>query len=467
MKRKLIYAGLATAGLVAALLGGLYLAMTLRFNPSPPAADFPRAANALEAQRQDLEQFKRLIALDRSYSPQARVLANRSIDALRNSSQVLSWGAFRVALMRVAALADNGHTGVYSSDALRPNAVPLRVTEFSDGLYVLRAKEPDLLGARVEKIDGIPVDDVLKKLDALHGGTAPSRRTSSVIWVQSPTILNGLGIAPKPDLTLWTLRLRNGKTIERALHGETMSKQQSLQDETRWLSPEPIATETKDWRSLLSVDDQLPLPWRDFNKTFRREWIGTSCVLYLQMKAVEDGPDEKIATWTGDTEDLMSARPPCALIFDLRYNGGGDYTNTWRFTHKLPQLMQPGARVYLLTSPQTFSAAITTTAFVKETFGERAVILGEPVGDRMRFLSEGNHGCLPNSKICFHYSTGMHDYAAPCTDWRVCYWLNWIFPVRVKTLNPDERITFSFADYREHHDPVFARAVALAMHHEY
>jgi len=99
--------------------------------------------------------------------------------------------------------------------------------------------------------------------------------------------------------------------------------------------------------------------------------------------------------------------------------------------------------------------------------GERAVILGEPVGDRMRFLSEGNHGCLPNSHICFHYSTGMHDYAAPCTDWHVCYWLNWIFPVRIKTLNPDERITLSFADYLEHHDPVFERAVALAAQHGY
>jgi len=467
MKRRLAFAGLAVAGLIASLLGGAYFAMTLWFNPSPPSADFPKPADTLEAQRQDLEQFKRLIALDRSYAPQARALANRSLDTLRKSTQVLSWGAFRVALMRVAALADNGHTGVYSGDAPRPNAVPLRVTEFSDGLYVLRARAPDVLGARVEKIDGIPVDDVFRRLDTLHGGTAPSRRTSSVIWIQSPTILNGLGIASKPDLTVWTLRLRNGTIVERPLHGETLGKTQSLQEETRWLSPEPMTPEMKGWLSLLSVHDPLPLPWRDFNRTFRRQWIGSSCILYLQMKAVDDGPDEKIATWIGDTEDAMAARPPCALIFDLRYNGGGDYTNTWRFTHKLPQLLRPGARVYLLTGPQTFSAAITTTAFVKETFGDRAIILGEPVGDRMRFLSEGNHGCLPNSKICFHYATGMHDYSAPCTDWRVCYWLNWIFPVRVKTLNPDERITMSFTDYLNHHDPVFDRAVALASHREY
>jgi len=462
MKRKLMFAGLAMAGIAASLLAAAYLAMTMWFNPSPPTNTFPQARSALEAQRQDLDLFKRLLALDQSYSPRQRDLANRTLDSLSASSRVLSWGGLRVALMRIAAMADNGHTGVYSGDALRPNAVPVRVTEFSDGLFVLRAKTSELLGARVEKVDGIPTDDVLRKLATLRGGTAAFRRTTSAIWILSPTILNGLGIAAKPDLAVWTLRLRNGSVIERALHADSLTKTQSLPDQSRWLSPAPMATESKDWKSLLSVRDPLPLPLRDFNKTFRREWIGNTCVLFLQMKAIEDGADEKIGDWIDETEDAMAAKQPCAVILDLRYNDGGDCTNTWRFTHKLPSLMRPGARVYLLTGPQTFSAAITTAAFIKETFGDRAVILGEAVGDRMRFLSEGNHGCLPNSKICFHYSTGMHDYSAPCTDWRVCYWLNWLFPVRIKTLAPDEIITKSFSDYRAGRDAVFERAVSLA-----
>jgi hypothetical protein len=125
--------------------------------------------------------------------------------------------------------------------------------------------------------------------------------------------------------------------------------------------------------------------------------------------------------------------------------------------------MQPGARLFVLTGPDTFSAAITTAAFLKETFGPRATILGEPVGDRLKFLSEGNSGCLPNSGICFRYSTGMHNYAAPCTDWRVCYWLNWLYPVRVASLAPDERIVLTFGEWRSGHDPVFERALAMAV----
>jgi len=101
-------------------------------------------------------------------------------------------------------------------------------------------------------------------------------------------------------------------------------------------------------------------------------------------------------------------------------------------------------------------------AFVKQAAGSRAVILGEPLGDRLAFYGEGNTGCLPHAKLCVHYATGMHDYAHPCNDWHKCYWLNWLFPVRVRSLEPDETIEMTFADYSARRDPVFERAVVLA-----
>jgi hypothetical protein len=115
-----------------------------------------------------------------------------------------------------------------------------------------------------------------------------------------------------------------------------------------------------------------------------------------------------------------------------------------------------------LTGPSTFSAGITTTAFVKQAGGDRVTILGEPVGDRLNFFSEGNQGCLPNYHLCVSYERGKHDYAHPCTDWDICFWLNRLYPVRVETLDPDETITMSFAEWQQGHDPVFERAVALA-----
>ena len=78
------------------------------------------------------------------------------------------------------------------------------------------------------------------------------------------------------------------------------------------------------------------------------------------------------------------------------------------------------------------------------------------------FYAEGGRTCLPNSKLCMGYETGKHDYAHPCRDVEQCYWLNWLYPVRVKSLEPDERIEMSFAEWRAGHDAVFERAEQLA-----
>jgi hypothetical protein len=99
---------------------------------------------------------------------------------------------------------------------------------------------------------------------------------------------------------------------------------------------------------------------------------------------------------------------------------------------------------------------------VKDAGGARVTIVGEPVGDRLSFWSEGGHGCLPHAALCFNYATGHHRYDGPCNDWRTCYWLNWIYPVRVKTLAPDVTAPMSFADYLAGRDLAFDRALAVA-----
>jgi hypothetical protein len=69
----------------------------------------------------------------------------------------------------------------------------------------------------------------------------------------------------------------------------------------------------------------------------------------------------------------------------LSQRSGNTTSTTWH----LPDFVPPSGRIYLLTGPQTFSAAITTTAFVKQATGSRAIILGEPVGDRLPFMVRG------------------------------------------------------------------------------
>jgi hypothetical protein len=455
---------LVVAVIFVAVAGGLLLCLFHKFNPAPPSSDFPKPANALQAQQQDIEQFSRLLAMDRSFSPAARREAHRQIAELRSEHEPLDRERFHVALLRITALADNGHTNLHEGKDGPQNLIPLRVVLFADGLYVLRAKSAyaDLLGARVESIEGKPTGDVIADLEQLHGGVEGWRRESAAIYVQSPGILYGDEIGSRPDQTHWTFRLPTGSEVMRTLPAEVSGENEPYAPMARWLSPQKMKGEPSTWRALVPDEADLPLSLRDFNDTFRRVWINRGCTLFLQLKAIADTDKEPIGAFLKATTDEMRPHPPCNIILDMRFNSGGDYTKAAHFASHLPDFVPPGGRVYLLTGPQTFSAAITTIAFVKQAAGSRAIILGEPIGDRLNFYGEGNQGCLPHADLCLHYATGMHDYAQRCDDWDRCYWMNWIFPVQVKSLAPDETIPMTFADYRTMRDPVFERAVTLA-----
>lgn len=438
------------------------------FNPNPPKIDYPKPKSALEAQRQDIDYFRKLIGMDRSYAPAARAQADRRLDILAAQRTLLDKGQLRVAFARVAALADNGHTSVYSNE--HPNGrsflLPIRVTAFSDGIYVMRTeeKDSDLLGSRVIAIDGKPIQQVIATLKTLRGGTDAWRRSYALAVLNAMDFLHGTEISPARDHSTWTFQTISGKTVQRTFVAYQPPYKEPQPDAWRWMSPQPVKDEKRHWAIFKPSIAKLPITLQDPDRTYRRVRLPGTCVILIQMKANEG---DNISGFLKDTEADLRANKPCEIIFDNRYNGGGDYTNTARFAGRLHDLVRPSGHIYLLTGPGTFSAGITTTVFIKQAAAPgQVVILGEPVGDRMRFFSEGNSGCLPHAPFCVHYATGMHDYTrAPCHDIDKCFWLNWIYPAHTDSLQPNEIITMRFADYLAGHDPVFDRAVAMAKAH--
>lgn len=457
---------LALLVVVAAAGGGLFWVALNKFNPDPPAIDYPKPANALEAQRQDLDYFKKLIALDRSYSVQDRAAANSSIDALEKSMDVLDRGTFRVALMRIAALADNGHTNVRSAESPtgRSRLLPIRISTFPDGIYVMRTLKPDsdLLAARVIAIDGKPIEDVLNILSELRGGTKPFRRNYATLFLNATDITHGAGISPSAEHSTWTFLTADGKTVTRDFKAYQPAYAEPLPDLWRWMSPQAVRDDKHDWAAA-THPGPIPFAIQDGDKLFRSAWLNNSCVYYIELRANVGDEHEDIGKFLKGTEEEMQGKKPCDIILDLRFNGGGDYTNTAGFGDRLHTYLAPGGHIYLLTGVETFSAGITTTVFVKQvTPPAQFTQLGEPVGDRLIFWAEGNTGCLPHAQFCFHYSPAKHDYIHGCTEWDECYWINRIYPARTDKLDPDETITMSFEDWKAGRDPVFDRALTLA-----
>jgi hypothetical protein len=464
MRKVVRYGAILLGGalLVAGVGAGAFAMLKLHFYPSPPAADYPQPKNLLEAQRQDLDYFAKLQAMDRAYSPAARAEENRRIAQMEAASTPVSPQAFLVQLMQISALADNGHTHVRMLGPGRvPNLMPVRVTRFAEGFYVMRAKTPykDMLGGRVESIDGMPFEEIVKRLDLLRGGLPTFRRDSGPLFIMVQDILYGSGIAKEPMRATWTVRLPSGALVTHTLDAYPMpAKGDEPEYGYRWMSPEPVKSMGAGWESYAPAEGMLPQSRQNLGRVFENLAIPGSCGRYVRLQDIDDTDGQEIMPFLKQTETEFNTRKPCAVIVDLRGNGGGNYTNAWHFAHALPGLT---GHTYILTDAGTFSAAITTTAFLKETGGGKVTILGEPIGDRLAFYAEGNEGCLPNSKICDTYETGKHVYDGPCTDWNECFWLNWFYPVRVKSLAPDEFIPSRFADWNVGRDVAYERAVAL------
>lgn len=445
---------------VVAIGGALILAFILDFHYPAPKADYPAPQSALQAQRQDLDYFAKAMALDRAFSPGARAAAERRLGALAALPAALPPPKLHVALMQVMALADNGHSRMAATADQGTLILPLRVTLFAEGLYVMRAAGPyrDLLGGRVESIDGLSISEVLSRLETLRGGTEGFRRQNAAQYVVIQDLLYGLGVATDPKGSTWTVTLSDGRTVTRRLQAYPLAKGDPLPDADRWLSPEPTNGVEKDWIAYRPRSGVEPQTWQDFRDHFRLFPAGDGCTEVVRLQSISDADGQRIAPFLLATEAALRAHPPCAVIVDLRGDGGGDYTNTWHFAHVLPGLIAPGGHIFILTDSLTFSAAITTAAFLESAGGDRVRIIGEPIGDRLSFFSEGGAACLPNLKVCVHYQTGKHDYAHPCTDLRECFWLNWLYPVRVASLQPDIVVPLRFADWNAGRDAAFLAA---------
>jgi hypothetical protein len=458
---------LASAALIlVVIVGGLNLAFHFNFHRAAPDASYPPPASPLEAQQQDVDYFAKVIARDRAFLPVERETAEARITALRALPNALPPPTLHVALMQVMALADNGHSRMDATADQAALIVPLRVTRFAEGFFVTRAATAyrDMLGGRVASIDGHPIDQILLQLDTLSGGVEAFRRENDATFIIVQDLLYGLGIATDPKASTWTVVLSDGRTVTRRLDAYSMHKGDGIPPSGRWLSPEPNKGVEQDWGAYRPQSAELPDTWRDLDNPFRIFPAAGSCAQVVRLQSIGDVGNQRIAPFLATAEATLRAHPPCAVILDLRGDGGGDYTNAWHFAHALPGLLAPGGRIFMLTNSQTFSAAITTAAFVKDAGGDRVTIIGEPVGDRLSFFSEGSKACLPHLKLCAYPQTAKHDYQNPCNNWRECFWLNWFYPVRVKSLQPDIVAPLRFEEWSTGHDAAYETAVELAMH---
>lgn len=402
------------------------------------------------AQREDLEAFRRdFLAIDRSYSVPARTKADARLRSLEASAGVLSNTQFVLALSQVVALADNGHTTMmYRGDAPDLGRVGVRLAPFGEEFFAVRAvaAHADLLGGRLVAIDGRPIAQLRDSARTLTGGIAAWRDRMAPAFLESPGQLHALGLGRSSTSATYRFELRDGRTVDAVLpRVDPIGSDQY--GPVGAIDPDTPAG----WRSLLAPGHE---PWAlsDFDEQFRRRDAPELDAIVIQLHRNFDASNQSIAAFLAASDSMRRALGRKNVVLDMRFNGGGDLQTTREFMSDLPGRIGEG-RVFVLTSPWTFSAAISSTGYLKQAGGDRVVLVGEAPGDRLQFWAEGRPVVLPRSGAYVQYATQRHDYLTGCQPFTDCHRYMVTYPIAVQSLAPDVAAPWTLESYAAGRDP--------------
>lgn len=425
-----------------------------------PQANVPAAVSQRDRNLQDLAHLRRLPEVERSFTAQTRAAFDQAIAAIEPRAGDLDRAGLAMAVAKAVALADNGHTNVLGLAGDHGfNAVPIRLGWFADGLFVIAADEDrrSLLAGRVLSMNGRAIAALVEALRSYVGGPANLAREFVPNLLISPELLHAAGLAEAANGSTFEIRLADGRVafIELAAQAATRAPATRFSWPKGNLGP----SQPSGWRHVL---DGVVLPTY-LTRLDANYWHNypTSDLLYVQINRVADQGTAGVTKYLSDLLDETVRKPVRNAIVDLRFNPGGDYTLTADFARRLPEFLPSTGKLFILTSANTFSAAISTAARLKYFAGTHAILVGEAMGDRSQFWGEGGLTLLPNAKIAVRYTTAFHDWEHGCglSQIRTCFLLNYAYGVPAGPLQPTVTIAPSFADYAAGKDPVMAEVM--------
>ena len=431
--------------MLAVGLLGLELARQAYFYPRIPAADYPPPPNRAEAWQQDLDYLRTYVALNRPYTDETRAEALALINTLTANIDNLSDAELKLGIARVAALSQNGHSFARLSDLTHSEGrIPLLGHMFDDGYYFLWTTPPyhHLLGAQLISIDGHPIEEVIQAFRPYSGAKESFFRQYVGWYLETPALVHAIGYAEKPTRYMLRVRPFNSQAFIE-IEVSASDTPPPVVSAQAMLTPMALVG----WEGVWPQRPLLPFFLQDWEAPFQAQAIDAINGYYVRYGANDDVGEHSIAAFNKTVAAELAQHDYAVLIIDQRGNGGGDYTRTANLMRRLPELAGEQTPIYMITGPLTFSAGISSVAFLKASGGEQVTIIGTEMGDHERMWGETSLLTLPNSQLDMQLATGLHDYQNGCHQFPECYWLDFFMNVSVGSLSPDITIPFTFEAY--------------------
>ena len=364
------------SGLLLASLAMVAIVSSAQARPSAPAT----AADDVRELGKSIEQLHP--APFRSIS---KAKFRAEVNALAQRAPASSRNEMLVGVLRIIALLGprNGHTGLFPGDSAhsRPLSLyPLRLYDFSDGVYVVDARDKALVRSRLVAIEGTSVERVLELVRPLTPSDNPSNlRGLAPHFLLTAEVLDGLGVTDGAGPATFTLERPDGQRTDvqlTAIPGPQYAAAFAEPHHGHNPSSLPYGS-----RPLYLAGGAKPL-WA---RTLAR-----GRAVYVGYNTVRPPAPAMLRT----IERLVRAPRTRRVIVDVRLNGGGDNTTYGELTSLLgsPAVNRRG-KLYLLVGRATFSAAANFAAEIDRD--TRAVIVGEPTGGGVETYSDTFPVLLP------------------------------------------------------------------------
>ena len=313
----------------------------------------------------------------------------------------------------------DGHSGLFPfvpSNSAGFRSYPIRLWRFPEGLYVIRAEDPALVGARVVSVGGRPAAEVEAQVRPL----VPRDNEWSLLdnlpyFLVTAEVLEGLGIEPA-----WELELRGGTRVQRTFRAISNAEHAAALFDGWWQLPRraPLFLRLAHIPYGLSVIDRGRALYVSYNQTTDPGLVPRKLVRLAARKRVRK------------------------IVVDLRMNGGGNNTTYYDVVRALRhrRINRPG-RLAVLIGRRTFSAAGNFAAEVDRR--TRARFYGEPTGGAPS--QWGDHAPIPLPSLGVNSGTAI-EYVGDPDD------------TRVATM-PQVAVELTAADWFAGKDPVLAAAL--------
>jgi hypothetical protein len=355
------------------------------------------------------------------------------LDKIKLSSPKLTDIEVAIKLQQLIAGFGDSHTAVNYGQLIDKNKMlPLHLYWFSDGLYILHTTQEnmEILGHQIVSVNGVPLKTITDSL-----GTMTTNDNQAIIKNSIPKllplvqVLECFGFVKEQEIKL-ELKDLNGIKKTHILKFAEMTRQNR-----KTYKPDSLALCYRNERAFFVDYYQAKdnVYYLQYNRCWSKE-------LELQNGNTQNA--EKMPSFKEFEERVfqtLANNKVDKLVFDMRFNGGGNSVQGTQFIEKLAKFLENNSKIklYVVLGRNTFSSAILNAMDFKRL--TNAVFVGEETSGKPNHFGEVKNFKLPSSGIRIDYSTKYFKR----TD------------EKVTTISPDIKLEPSFSDFASGIDPVY------------